>query len=215
MRRIVLQIGALSRAHLRGKRKGNFLQPKAIEVCDEIIGTSDVEEAANITSVSRAGNASFIGKDVIPAFLVSSCSTEADETPLPGAAHEKIFQTKEGLTNGCGDDWNGYRQGVGSAVGEELKKKLYRPEVLTYFGKLEALTVALEACSGSHYWGRELAKLGHTVRLMPPQYVKPYVKRNKNDAADAEACWEAGAAALDAFCAGKDPGAAGGIAAAP
>jgi transposase len=75
--------------------------------------------------------------------------------------------------------------------GEGLKKKLYRSEVLTYFGKLEALTVALEACSGSHYWGRELAKLGHTVRLMPPQYVKPYVKRNKNDAADAEACWEA------------------------
>jgi transposase len=74
---------------------------------------------------------------------------------------------------------------------ENGKKKLYRSEVLGYFAKHEAVTVALEACSGSHYWGRELQKLGHKVCLMPPQYVKPYVKRNKNDAADAEACWEA------------------------
>ena len=79
----------LRKARLRGKRKGNFLQPKAIELCDKKIGTSDVEEAANITSVSSAGNASFIGKDVVPAFLVSSCSTEADEMPLPGAALRK------------------------------------------------------------------------------------------------------------------------------
>jgi hypothetical protein len=76
----------LRKARLRGKRRGNFLQPKAIEVCEEKFGTSDVEEAANITSVSSAGNASFIGKDVAQAFLVSSCSTEADKTPLPGAA---------------------------------------------------------------------------------------------------------------------------------
>jgi len=74
---------------------------------------------------------------------------------------------------------------------EQGKKKLYRSEVLAYFAKQERVTVALEACGGSNYWGRELEKLGHTVRLMPPQYVKPYVKRNKNDVADAEACWEA------------------------
>ena len=49
----------------------------------------------------------------------------------------------------------------------------------------------MEACGGAHYWARELTKLGHEVRLMPPQYVKPYVKTNKHDAADAEGCCEA------------------------
>jgi len=49
----------------------------------------------------------------------------------------------------------------------------------------------MEACPGAHWWARQLVQLGHDVKLMPPQYVRPYVKRNKNDAADAEAIWEA------------------------
>jgi transposase len=72
-----------------------------------------------------------------------------------------------------------------------LRKKLRRGQVLEFFAKLEPTKIGLEACGGSHYWARELRALGHEVVLLPPQYVKPYVKRNKNDAADAEAICEA------------------------
>src|SRR4051795_3116771 len=72
-----------------------------------------------------------------------------------------------------------------------LKRKLARGKVLEFFADLPPCLVGLEACGAAHHWARELAKLGHTVRLMPPQYVRPYVKANKHDAADAEACCEA------------------------
>src|SRR5918912_1880479 len=72
-----------------------------------------------------------------------------------------------------------------------LKRKLARGKVLEFFATLPPCLVGLEACGAAHYWARELAGLGHTVRLMPPQYVRPYVKTNKHDAADAEACCEA------------------------
>jgi len=72
-----------------------------------------------------------------------------------------------------------------------VRRRLPRGKVLSFFEKLPACLVGLEACATAHYWGRELRKLGHDVRLMPPSYVKPYVKRQKNDAADAEAICEA------------------------
>lgn len=72
-----------------------------------------------------------------------------------------------------------------------LKRTLSRNKVLSFFSKLPRCLVGMEACSSSHYWARELSSLGHEVKLMPPQYVKPYVKTNKNDAADAEAICEA------------------------
>ena len=72
-----------------------------------------------------------------------------------------------------------------------VRKPLRRSAVLKFFAALSPCTVGIEACSTAHYWARELASLGHTVRLMPPAYVKPYVKRGKNDAADAEAICEA------------------------
>jgi transposase len=72
-----------------------------------------------------------------------------------------------------------------------LRKQLKRSQVLAYFANLPACLVGLEACGGSHYWARELVKLGHDARLMSPQFVKPYVKGNKNDANDAEAICEA------------------------
>ena len=72
-----------------------------------------------------------------------------------------------------------------------LRKKLARGKVLEFFANLPPCLVGMEACASAHHWARELSKLGHEVRLMPPQYVKPYVKTNKHDAADAEAICEA------------------------
>jgi transposase len=72
-----------------------------------------------------------------------------------------------------------------------LRKQLKRREVLQFFAKLRPCTVAMEACGTAHYWAREIGKLGHCTRLIPPAYVKPYVKRGKNDAIDAEAICEA------------------------
>jgi transposase len=72
-----------------------------------------------------------------------------------------------------------------------LRKRLARGRVLAFFANLPRCLIGLEACGGAHHWARELNRLGHEVRLMPPQYVKPYVKTNKHDAADAEGCCEA------------------------
>jgi transposase len=72
-----------------------------------------------------------------------------------------------------------------------LRRKLRRGEVLDFFAAIAPTPVGLEASGGAHYWARELTRLGHSVRLIAPQYVRPYVKRGKNDAADAEAICEA------------------------
>jgi len=78
------------------------------------------------------------------------------------------------------------------AAGEVLvRRALRRGQMLVFFGKLEPCMVGMEACGTSHYWARELGRLGHEVKLMPPAYVKPYVKRGKTDAGDAEAICEA------------------------
>lgn len=76
----------------------------------------------------------------------------------------------------------------GAAV---VRKRLRRGQVHAFFAGVSSCVVGMEACATAHYWARELKALGHEVRLMPPQYVKAYVKRNKNDAADAEAICEA------------------------
>jgi transposase len=81
--------------------------------------------------------------------------------------------------------------GVAQQENPVLRKQLRRNQVLAYFANLSPCLVGMEACSSSHYWARELQKLGHTVKLMAPQFVKPYVKGNKNDANDAEAICEA------------------------
>jgi transposase len=72
-----------------------------------------------------------------------------------------------------------------------FRKRLTRTKLLGFFASHPPCLVAMEACAGSHYWGREIGKLGHKVRLIPPAHVKPFVKRQKNDVADAEAICEA------------------------
>jgi transposase len=81
--------------------------------------------------------------------------------------------------------------GIDAAGKVIIRRQLKRRHVLSFFQKLPSCLVGIEACASSHYWSRELQALGHTVRLMPPAYVKPYIKRQKNDAADAEAICEA------------------------
>jgi len=81
--------------------------------------------------------------------------------------------------------------GVGAQEHPVLRKKLRRQQVLSFFATLAPTKIGIEACGASHHWARELGKLGHEVVLLPPQYVKPYVMRGKNDAADAEAICEA------------------------
>ena len=72
-----------------------------------------------------------------------------------------------------------------------IRRSLRRGQVLGWFGKLPPCLIGMEACSTAHYWAREIAKFGHTVKLIPPAYAKAYVRRNKNDAADAAAICEA------------------------
>jgi transposase len=93
-----------------------------------------------------------------------------------------------------------------NAVGQVvIRRQLKRRQVMAFFRKLAPCLVGIEACASSHYWSRELQALGHSVRLMPPAYVKPYVKRQKNDAADAEAICEAVTRANMRFVATKTP----------
>lgn len=81
--------------------------------------------------------------------------------------------------------------GVDKSGKVTLKKRIYRESLLSYIANLESCTIAMEACSSSNYWYRRFTEQGHTVKLISPQYVKPYVKTNKNDACDAEAICEA------------------------
>jgi transposase len=81
--------------------------------------------------------------------------------------------------------------GADAAGKGQLRRKLQRAEVLTFFASLPPCLVGIEACSTAHHWAREIKSLGHDVRLMPASYVKPYVKRGKTDTADAEAICEA------------------------
>ena len=95
--------------------------------------------------------------------------------------------------------------GVDAAGQVVIRRQLKRRYVLAFFQKLSPCLVGIEACASSHHWSRELKALGHTVRLMPPAYVKPYVKRQKNDSTDAEAICEAVARANMRFVETKTP----------
>jgi transposase len=87
--------------------------------------------------------------------------------------------------------WVFQAHGAAASGAVVFRKKLRRDQVLTFFAAQPRCLVAMEACAGAHYWAREIGALGHDTRLIPPAYVKPFVKRQKNDAADAEAICEA------------------------
>jgi hypothetical protein len=87
-----------------------------------------------------------------------------------------------------------------------FRKRITRGKLIGFLAAQSPCIVAMEGCAGAHYWAREIGKLGHSVRLMAPAYVKPFVKRQKNDAADAEAICEA---AEHALCSSQDRKAAG------
>ncbi|MGZ5178782.1 MAG: IS110 family RNA-guided transposase [Burkholderiales bacterium] len=95
--------------------------------------------------------------------------------------------------------------GIDESGATVLQKRLTRARLLPFFEKLPSCLVGIEACATSHFWARELTKLGHDVKLMPAQYVKPYVKRQKNDMADAEAIAEAVTRPSMRFVAPKSP----------
>jgi transposase len=101
--------------------------------------------------------------------------------------------------------------GVDASEQPVVKRRLRRREVVVFFSKLEPTVIAIEACGGSHYWAKTLEELGHTVRLLAPQHVKPYVKRGKNDAKDAEALCEAVSRPGMKFVAAKTPEQLGGL----
>jgi transposase len=86
-----------------------------------------------------------------------------------------------------------------------IRRQLKRRQVMAFFQKMPPCLIGIEACASSHYWSRELQAIGHTVRLMPPAYVRPYVKRQKNDMADAEAICEAVTRANMRFVPTKTP----------
>src|SRR5213082_1497449 len=103
-----------------------------------------------------------------------------------GAIHGRGYYDRIGLGEaGFSGAW------VDAQGATVLRKQLRRAQVLAFFSRLPPCLVGLEACATAHYWARELRALSHEVRLMPAQYVKAYIRRNKNDAADAEAICEA------------------------
>lgn len=96
--------------------------------------------------------------------------------------------------------------GVDVADEVVVRRQIRRSQLLQFFAKQPACLVGMEACASSHHWARELMALGHEVKLMPAQYVRPHVKRGKNDAADAEAICEAVTRPTMRFVAVKTPG---------
>src|SRR5215510_1326878 len=123
-----------------------------------------------------------------PLATASMCQSRSADQPLEprGASAMKI------TTIGIDLAKNVFQvHGVDERGRAVLKKQLKRDQMAAFFAKLPACLIGMEACGSSHHWARKLQGFGHTVRLMAPQFIKPYVKTNKNDVADAEAVCEA------------------------
>ena len=121
-----------------------------------------------------------------PAPGIAMCHIGCCHRPIEGAIHGTAYHHRIDLAKTVFQV-----HGVDAAGAAVVKRKLRRGQVLEVFARLDPCLVGMEACAGAHYWARELTALGHEVRIMPPSHVKPYVKRGKTDAADAEAICEA------------------------
>ena len=127
-----------------------------------------------------------------PTWMMGWTAPATADVNSEGASHRAGGPTMQLTTIGFDLGKNVFQVHGVTADGQVIvRKKLGRAEVLPFFRSLDPCLVGMEACFSAHHWGRELAALGHQVKLMPPSYVKPYVKRGKNDAVDAEAICEA------------------------
>ena len=135
------------------------------------------------------------------------CQSGVVEAPLEGGVrvrsyHDRVWISPRTIFHAHGADERPARCRVQPKADPRQAPRLLR-------GSAALSTVALEACGGAHHWARELRAMGHDVRLIPPAYVKPFVKRHKNDAVDAEAICEAAQRPSMRFVSGEERGAAG------
>src|ERR1700731_4634892 len=163
--------------------------------------------------------ASFRQFDRVTAFpAIAEIQTDGADGPLAASACQDGGRRRSPAKGAIHErDYHRYRHfeacfpaaRVDAAGKVVLCRRLRRGQVVAFFAAVPPCLVGMEACGTAHFWAREIAAFGHDVRLMPPGYVKPYVKRNKHDAADAEAV-RGCAAAFDALRAGQESTAASG-----
>jgi hypothetical protein len=169
-------------------------QPNTLTRVIDVLGAWRISAAGRRFSVSKSGCPTDPKAHLIamgwtpPPSTASKCQSGAggDHLTRMGASAMNITTVGIDLAK------NVFQvHGVDARGKVVVRKQLRREQMAPFFVNLPPCLIGMEACGGAHHWGRKLQRFGHTVRLMPSQYVKPYVTTNKNDAADAEAICEA------------------------